>query len=30
MVDWEGEFTVVIGTPCFDVRASEALSYVAG
>jgi 2-keto-4-pentenoate hydratase/2-oxohepta-3-ene-1,7-dioic acid hydratase in catechol pathway len=30
MVDWEGEFTVVIGKPCFDVRASDALSYVAG
>ena len=30
MVDWEGEFTVVIGKPCFGVRASDALSYVAG
>jgi 2-keto-4-pentenoate hydratase/2-oxohepta-3-ene-1,7-dioic acid hydratase in catechol pathway len=30
MVDWEGEFTLVIGKPCFGVRASDALSYVAG
>lgn len=30
MVDWEGEFTVVIGQPCFQVSASKALDYVAG
>lgn len=30
MVDWEGELSVVIGKPCFDVSASEALQYVAG
>ena len=30
MVDWEGEFSVVIGRPCHRVRASEALHYIAG
>jgi acylpyruvate hydrolase len=30
MVDWEGEFTVVIGRPCHNVSAGEALDYVAG
>ena len=30
MVDWEGEFTVVIGRPCHRVKASQALDYVAG
>jgi acylpyruvate hydrolase len=30
MVDWEGEFSVVIGKPCHRVRAAEALDYVAG
>jgi 2-keto-4-pentenoate hydratase/2-oxohepta-3-ene-1,7-dioic acid hydratase in catechol pathway len=30
MVDWEGEFTVVIGKPCHAVKAAQALDYVAG
>jgi 2-keto-4-pentenoate hydratase/2-oxohepta-3-ene-1,7-dioic acid hydratase in catechol pathway len=30
MVDWEGEFSVVIGRPCHCVTASQALEYVAG
>ena len=30
MVDWEGEFSAVIGRPCHNVAASEALDYVAG
>lgn len=30
MVDWEGEFSAVIGKPCHGVRAAEALDYVAG
>jgi 2-keto-4-pentenoate hydratase/2-oxohepta-3-ene-1,7-dioic acid hydratase in catechol pathway len=30
MVDWEGEFSVVIGRPCHAVAAAEALDYVAG
>lgn len=30
MVDWEGEFSVVIGRPCHRVAASDALDYVAG
>jgi 2-keto-4-pentenoate hydratase/2-oxohepta-3-ene-1,7-dioic acid hydratase in catechol pathway len=30
MVDWEGEFSVVIGRPCHGVAESEALDYVAG
>jgi 2-keto-4-pentenoate hydratase/2-oxohepta-3-ene-1,7-dioic acid hydratase in catechol pathway len=29
MVDWEGEFTVVIGRPCHLVSAAQALDYVA-
>ncbi|HTO51229.1 MAG TPA: fumarylacetoacetate hydrolase family protein [Burkholderiales bacterium] len=30
MLDWEGEFSVVIGKPCHRVRASQALDCVAG
>jgi 2-keto-4-pentenoate hydratase/2-oxohepta-3-ene-1,7-dioic acid hydratase in catechol pathway len=30
MVDWEGEFSVVIGRACHRVKASHALDYVAG
>ncbi len=30
MVDWEGEFSVVIGKRCFNVSAADALNYVAG
>jgi acylpyruvate hydrolase len=30
MVDWEGEFSVVIGKPCHRVKAAQALEYVAG
>ena len=30
MVDWEGEFSAVIGRPCFNVSARDALNYVAG
>ena len=30
MLDWEGEFSVVIGRPCHRVRAEDALGYVAG
>lgn len=30
MVDWEGEFSVVIGRPCHNVTAAESLDYVAG
>ena len=30
MLDWEGEFSVVIGRPCHRVKASQALDYVAG
>jgi 2-keto-4-pentenoate hydratase/2-oxohepta-3-ene-1,7-dioic acid hydratase in catechol pathway len=30
MVDWEGEFCAVIGKPCYNVSADEALDYVAG
>ncbi len=30
MVDWEGEFSIVIGKPCHRVKASRALEYVAG
>jgi acylpyruvate hydrolase len=30
MVDWEGEFCVVIGRSCHAVKESEALSYVGG
>src|SRR2546428_5861939 len=30
VVDWEGEFSVVIGKPCHRVAAAAALDYVAG
>jgi 2-keto-4-pentenoate hydratase/2-oxohepta-3-ene-1,7-dioic acid hydratase in catechol pathway len=30
MVDWEGEFSVVIGRPCHAVAELDALNYVAG
>src|SRR5215831_15830387 len=30
MVDWEGEFTVVIGAACHRVTAARALDHVAG
>lgn len=30
MLDWEGEFSVVIGRACHRVKASQALDYVAG
>ena len=30
MLDWEGEFSVVIGKPCHRVKAAQALDYVAG
>jgi 2-keto-4-pentenoate hydratase/2-oxohepta-3-ene-1,7-dioic acid hydratase in catechol pathway len=30
MVDWEGEFSIVIGKPCHNVKAARALDYVAG
>ena len=30
MLDWEGEFSVVIGKPCHRVTAAQALDYVAG
>ena len=30
MLDWEGEFSVVIGKPCHRVKAAQALGYVAG
>ena len=30
MLDWEGEFSVVIGRPCHRVSAAQALDYVAG
>jgi len=30
MVDWEGEFSAVIGRPCHGVSVAEALDYVAG
>src|SRR3954463_14778672 len=30
MLDWEGEFSVVIGKPCQRVKASQALDYVFG
>jgi acylpyruvate hydrolase len=30
MVDWEGELTVVIGRPCYNVSVKDALSHVAG
>jgi acylpyruvate hydrolase len=30
MLDWEGEFSVVIGMPCYRVKAAQALDYVFG
>ena len=30
MVDWEGEFSLVIGRPCFQVEPEEAMDCVAG
>ena len=30
MLDWEGEFSVVIGKSCHRVKAAQALDYVAG
>ena len=30
MLDWEGEFSVVIGKPCHRVSAARALDHVAG
>ncbi len=30
MVDWEGEFSAVFGKPCFNVKAAEAIDYLAG
>ncbi len=30
MVDWEGEFSIVIGRPCYRVKPDEAMDYVAG
>jgi acylpyruvate hydrolase len=30
MVDWEGEFTIVIGKQCHRVNTEEAMDYVAG
>jgi 2-keto-4-pentenoate hydratase/2-oxohepta-3-ene-1,7-dioic acid hydratase in catechol pathway len=30
MVDWEGEFTIVIGKPAFGVSEADALKHVAG
>jgi len=30
MVDWEGEFSAVIGRPCYRVSAADSLDYVAG
>jgi 2-keto-4-pentenoate hydratase/2-oxohepta-3-ene-1,7-dioic acid hydratase in catechol pathway len=30
MLDWEGEFSVVIGKACHRVKAANALDYVAG
>jgi 2-keto-4-pentenoate hydratase/2-oxohepta-3-ene-1,7-dioic acid hydratase in catechol pathway len=30
MLDWEGEFSLVIGKPCHAVKAAQALDYVAG
>ena len=29
-VDWEAEFSLVIGRTCFEVRAEDAMSYIAG
>src|SRR3954464_7154011 len=30
MLDWEGEFSVIIGKTCHGVKAAQALDYVAG
>jgi acylpyruvate hydrolase len=30
MLDWEGEFTVVMGKACHRVKEAQALDYVAG
>ncbi len=30
MVDWEGEFSIVIGRPCYRVEPDEAMDHVAG
>src|SRR3954465_2646197 len=30
MLDWEGEFSVIIGKACHGVKAAQALDYVAG
>lgn len=30
MLDFEGEFSVVIGKPCHDISADDAMDYVAG
>src|SRR5262249_1073547 len=30
MIDWEGEFSIVIGKACHGVKKSQALDYVAG
>lgn len=30
MVDWEGEFSCVIGTKCYQVTVEEAMDHVAG
>jgi 2-keto-4-pentenoate hydratase/2-oxohepta-3-ene-1,7-dioic acid hydratase in catechol pathway len=30
MLDWEGEFSIVIGKPCHNVSEAEALDYVFG
>lgn len=30
MVDWEAEFSLVIGRTCFEVSADDAMSYIGG
>ena len=30
MVDWEGEFSIVIGRPCYRIEPDEAMDHVAG
>jgi acylpyruvate hydrolase len=30
MLDWEGEFSVVIGKPCHRVKAAQAIDYIFG
>jgi acylpyruvate hydrolase len=30
MVDWEGEFCVVFGAPCYRVSEADAMKYIAG